>query len=227
LEQKSSPKGKGVKKVAYYGIAAALWAVAGTAIVTQYMSSSDAQPKSGSAQRKGDGPFGLDLSMPISELQYDEKESSLGKHLYALKAVPAPSSDFTLYAVNALPDAGICEVYARSSEMEGDSLGISVRAAADRVAAALTTKYGKPNKIDKCVGGDIFCAPENWSMSVMNGERGYAYEWQKVEKSTSIRSVALAVATTNLAVPFVVLRYEVNDKAKCEAASKADDAKNL
>lgn len=174
----------------------------------------------------GNGPFGLDLSLPFAKLDYDKKPIVPDKGIYAV-TVPSPSPDFNNYLVKAYPEAGICGLLAGSKDFDGDSNGGKVRGAIDALAAAMETKYGKPTKKDICNGGEIFCAPENWAMSIMNGDRVYGYQWKNLKSDNQVRDVTLVVAATELAVLSIGATYEVNNKAKCEAAAKAASAKNL
>lgn len=174
----------------------------------------------------GSGPFGIDLTIPTSKLGYDKQSVSPEEGIYGV-TVPSPSSSFEHYMVKALPDAGICAVYAASGEFSGDSNGSKVRAAIDAVAAAMETKYGKPAKKDLCNGGDIFCAPENWAMTIMNGDRVYGYQWKNIKAANNVHDITLGVASNNLAVLSFGVQYEVNDMRKCDDAIKANEAKHL
>jgi hypothetical protein len=171
------------------------------------------------------GPFGLDLAAPASKLDVDQSHSIPEKSLYALNSVPAPSADMDAYTVIAYPGIGLCQIRALSRTFDGDSLGSNVRAAADRLADALTTKYGKPKKTDGCNG--IMCDASYWAMAVMNGERAYAYQWKLGQTTGGVRSVTLWARTNELSEPYLRLDYEVNDEAKCKAAEKQNDAKSL
>ncbi len=174
----------------------------------------------------GSGPFGIDLAIPTSKLGYDKQSVSPEEGIYGV-TVPSPSPSFEHYMVKALPNAGICAVYAASSEISGDSNGSKVRAAIDAVAAALETKYGKPTKKDLCNGGDIFCAPENWAMTIMNGDRVYGYLWKDLKTTNNVHDITLVVTSNNLAIMSYGIHYEVNDKKKCGNEAKEIEAKHL
>ena len=173
---------------------------------------------------RGNGPFGLALDAKLSDLDVDEASSTPANGFYSLSAVPRPDPAFTTYAVVAFEDAGVCEIRAVSPVFDGDSLGSTVRAEMDRLASSLTSKYGKPEKHDYCGGGEVSCQSEFWAMSVMNGERGYGYEWKG---KAPIRSVSLNVSSNQFAEPGMRLDYEMGDAAVCEKAENSSRSGNL
>jgi hypothetical protein len=175
--------------------------------------------------RKGDGPFGLSLQSAISDLDVDRPESQPGKGLYVLRSVPSPSPDFDNYAVVAFDGVGICEIRASGEVDNSDSAGSSTMAKIDRIAESLETKYGPPTKRDTCIGGDVSCQQQFFAMSVMNGERLYAYQWNKAVPP--IREIIAGIVSTDLAGLIPRLEYQTGDAKACKAAAAKAGAANL
>ena len=74
-----------------------------------------------------DGPFGLRIGQPISDLSYAETGGEAG--VYSLTSVPKPMAEIDTYAVVAFPDTGICEIRAASKDFDSDAYGVNVKAA--------------------------------------------------------------------------------------------------
>lgn len=174
---------------------------------------------------RGDVPFGLASKSQPNNLDIDKEKDEEGSSLYPLNSVPAPSPDFVQYGVTAYNNVGLCDIRAVSETFENDSLGSEAKGFADRIAEALEAKYGKAKHTDACGGGDISCQNQFWAMSMMNGERAYAFEWDTVKPP--LRSITVWVASDNLARLSVRLDYELNDAAKCKAAENASRSTNL
>lgn len=175
----------------------------------------------------GTGPFGIDLAKSPDELGAELLEGGKAEGIFHLKSVPRPSSEFTSYFLVAPDSKTICEVRAASKELDGDSLGVQVRSQVDELAQALSIKYGQSKKYDVCGGGDVSCQGQFWSMSVMNGERVYGYEWANPVSDAKIRNIAITVSTTQFADPWYRLDYKTNDAGRCKIASQRARSKDL
>lgn len=174
---------------------------------------------------KGDGSFGLDLKDGPSRLQISKDGANPEKGFYLLTAVPSPSPQFSTYAVIAFDKVGICEIRAFSDEIAGDSLGAQTRGVVDRLADALSLKYGKGRALDYCAGGDVACEQQFWAMSLSNGERAYAHLWETTKPP--IRSIAVSATADNLSRLSVRLDYEIGDAKACAAAVTSAQGANL
>jgi len=175
----------------------------------------------------GGGPFGIDLSRGLAGLDVAPRQQTDPPGLYTLNSVPAPHSDFEAYAVVAHADVGICEIRAASSSRQ-DQHGVHSRQVVDRLAAALSTRYGEPRKLDRC--GGYSCDAEFWTMQLSEGSRTYGYEWTSPREqpgSMRPRSVSLSVQAPDIIQTFVRLDYEFGDARRCEQASRAAGAANL
>ncbi|MFZ5748020.1 MAG: hypothetical protein ACOY45_10265 [Pseudomonadota bacterium] len=178
-------------------------------------------------KRDGNGPFGIDLSASPDALGASAIEGQEDKGLFSLAHPPRPSSDFVDYYLVAFDDAGICEIRAVSADFDGDTLGGTVRATADRLAEALSSKYGKAKHSDFCGAGQVACEPQFWSMAVMNGEREYRYEWSPGTADPAVRTILLSVQAGQFAEPYLRIDYLVNDAGKCANAATKARANNL
>lgn len=161
------------------------------------------------------GPFGIHMGQPLDSLQ---TEATDRPELFNLAAIPKPHPDIEEVAVVGFPKTGVCVVKGIGYTQENDQTGASVRPIADRLADQLTLKYGKPSKFDKC--GGYFCDSVGWSMDVMNGERIYGYSWTGTKAKPlpeNVKELAVGVATTNLAQPYVVVEYIFDNEASCKA----------
>jgi hypothetical protein len=173
------------------------------------------------------GPFGIDLARGLQGLDVAPHQEGDQPGVHRLNSVPSPHPDFSVYAVVAYPDVGICEVRAISSA-EQDQYGVHAREVVDRLAAALTTRYGEPRKFDRCTG--YSCDAEFWTMQLSQGSRGYAYEWDSPREQPGgvrPRSVALSVQAPDILQTYARIDYEFGDERRCEAASRAAGAANL
>lgn len=174
-----------------------------------------------------DGPFGLDLSLPASKIEYDEKSSFPDEGKYTLDKVPKPSSDFVDYRVLAFPNVGICQIIAFTTGFGSDSLGAKARSITDKIASALTQKYGKPEKLSVCGGDEISCSSEFWAQSIQSGIRLYAYKWKNLRGYPDIREIQMKVISIDSLENVSMLNYYVNDRNKCDYAQSALSAEKL
>ncbi len=173
----------------------------------------------------GNGPFGLSYRAGPSDLDIDPESSTPDTGLYLLNSVPSPASEFETYGAVAFEKVGLCEIRSITPQFSNDSLGSSVTTLADKLADALTSKYGEGEKLDVCGGGSISCQQQFWAMSVMNGERVYGYDWKPTHEH--IREINLFVTSDNLAQLSLRLDYKIGDEKACENALNSVRASNL
>ena len=112
-----------------------------------------------------DGPFGLEMGMSKTEVE----EATRGKleavagssHLYATQSVPKTSDRFATYALQILPEAGLCQIRALGVDIKTSSHGIQLRSQFEATVEILEGVYGKYKKVDRLLPGSIWDDPED------------------------------------------------------------------
>lgn len=209
--------GNGVRVVA--GVAAGALLSVGAAVLAL------AAPAVHAASAPRDGPFGIYMGEPLSDLQVIGKADV--PHQYVVKA-PRPNAQFPLVSVFAYPSTGVCQVAGLSEALDADATGERARSIVDHVAEVLATKYGPyDDKRDECDDSDAACA-QNWTLEVLQQQARYAYVWRSLpsEKFGGVSQMLVRVVTTTATAPRVSVFYDSNTAA-CNAAKSASDAGGL
>ena len=171
------------------------------------------------------GPFGIDMGEPLASVGPTE---ALGMPAwYHVTSPPNPSPDFTTVDVEAFPSTGVCQVSSGGPEVTGDATGAAMTGQIDSVADALTSKYGKPTKIDDCSSGPI-CGSEFWTMAISQGDRRYGYRWDDIPNSrgSGVGRIVLGVKAKDL-TSSMVIGYFSKRAALCKKAENAAKAASL
>jgi hypothetical protein len=171
----------------------------------------------------GAGPFGIAMGAPVSSVGPTTEMDAPGS--YSVKSPPNPSADFPYVYVVAFPQTGICKIQGSGPDHEHDDLGSLVRSQADEVASALSTKYGRWTKTqDDCASE---CDSQYWAMSLADGNRRYAYEWDHPNNGAGpIGKIIIASQAEGLTTSLVI-DYESSKHDECLAAENAAKAASL
>ncbi|MEH6685542.1 MAG: hypothetical protein V7664_13695 [Qipengyuania sp.] len=187
--------------------------------------SASAEMSSGTA---GDGPFGFGMGMPISEV--DGATRMENPTQYRVSSPPKSHPDIEFVILEAYPETGICAIRGIGYDIAADGSGSTVRSKVDQLASALESKYGSQEKIDICTSGDIACASEYWMMTMSQGERAYAYIWDKPSEAmqkAALSNITLAARASSIATSYLVLEFYSDETASCETAQNASSAASL
>jgi hypothetical protein len=180
------------------------------------------------ARATPDGPFGIALGATVQSVPGLTRREDEG--LYSTRNPPVPHPDFEEIAVVAYPDAGICTVRGIGRQIENDASGITVRSAIDGLADALSTKYGTPERLDACSGGDIACESQFWMMTLLQGQRTYGARWETQNdtmRRNRIGSIYLVASAPSINSSAVLIEYHSSNRRACEAAERRERASAL
>jgi hypothetical protein len=172
------------------------------------------------------GPFGIAGGMALDDLSVEQLQPGL----YLVTDVPNPHVDFEEVYVTAWPSTGVCSVRANSPVQSSDSTGARTREIVMRVATQLQTRYGEPEITDRCVGylcRQGYSNPSMWAYEILQGERGYMYEFNPDGPVDHVTAVHLGAMVTNYAQPFARLEYTFDNAEACESAEAASGAESL
>lgn len=149
---------------------------------------------------------------------------------YEVTALPKPHPDFESVVLVAYPDTGICEIRGIGRTIEGDGSGGRIRAKVDDLSDALSTKYGKSTKFDRCSGGEIQCDGQFWMMTLDSGERAYGHEWttqNDTMRKNKVGEIYVGAAAVNIQASYPLLEFHSDNKTGCDKAEKASSVSSL
>jgi hypothetical protein len=172
-----------------------------------------------------DGPFGLKMGEPVSELHFADGEDDLSQ-ARLLDSVPRPMAELEKYAVLAYPDVGVCEIRSVSKTFDSDAYGNNIRPAMDELANLLDSKYGAHRKMAACSGYSC----QFFQMNLKDGSQVYAYEWSKATGAhlpPDISDVSLGAMAGDFNNTFYRLDYTSSKKDECNRARERLKAKSL
>lgn len=181
-----------------------------------------------------DGPFGLEVSMKMKQLEEINGKALdaivLQEHLYSMKVVPKPHIAFELYAVQVLPEAGLCQVRAIGKDLQTSSHGLQLKAAWQELLTALEGIYGQSKKTDLLLPGSIWKEPEDWMMGLLKHERFLSALWESSPTrplKNHIQQIGLEARAKDRDSGFLFLQYNFNNREVCEAELKAAEKEAL
>ncbi|MFZ6769411.1 hypothetical protein ACO0LM_20360 [Undibacterium sp. Di26W] len=179
------------------------------------------------------GPLGLVMGITEAELTNKLAYSASDKvrHLYT-GTPPRPMADFSDYFALATPLSGVCKIggYARFDTVNGN--GEQIRAAADRMAASLEEKYGKPSKKKDAISADVYRRkPQYWMVGLKEGSVSYGYRWAagKTVKDLpdDIMNIIVYAQAETIHQGGVGVIYEFSNYADCQKELKKEKTTKL
>ena len=177
------------------------------------------------AEGSYDGPFGLKMGEPVSELHFADGEDDPSQ-ARLLDSVPRPMAELEKYAVLAYPDVGICEIRSISKTFDSDAYGNNIRPAIDELAKLLDAKYGPHKKMAAC--GGYSC--QFFQMNLKDGSQVYAYQWSRgtgARLPADISDVSLGAMAGEFNDTYYRLDYTSSHKDECDRARERLKAKSL
>lgn len=166
-----------------------------------------------------DGPFGIAMGEPLSELGPVVKDDSG----YTLQSPPRTSPDIDMVSVEAYPTTGVCSIVAATKPNDTDPGAFNAKAHLDGLADALKSKYGPASKVDNCNAAPGVCS-QYLTQAIEAGQAHYAYLWSfKDARSDHIAQIVAAVEGVGDVTTSVMIMF-VSDNGACEAAKNAAGA---
>jgi hypothetical protein len=188
---------------------------------------SQAKGESTAARPDREGPFGIRLGSPLDSVPGITRGDD---GIYSTRTPPEPHPDFEEIVVVGYPGVGICTVRGIGRTIENDAGGNAVRASVDELAEALATKYGTPERIDACSGGDIQCESQFWMMTLLQGQRSYGARWRTANaemRRNHIGSLLVVARAPNISASVPVIEYQSDNVEGCRAAERRQRASAL
>ena len=174
---------------------------------------------------EGDLPFGLSSGAKLADLSIDLPMSKPDQGIYTLTNVPQPAEPFEKYSVTYVEGIGICTIRAMTAADRNDAIGTHTMATMERVAGALSGKYGKVDTLhDYCLGGAV-CEGRFWDYALRGGSRTYGYEW-RAPRAPKVRSIDFQAIGTDSGI-FILLTYDVGNAQACAKGQAQMNAKGL
>ena len=175
-----------------------------------------------------DGPFGLTMGISIETLTKDFGFTSEIKNpLWLDGTPPKPSNLFANYWILAGKKTGICKIAAYTESLEFNDSGDEIKSKADKVAEALSVKYGKAKNYDY---GNEYTKPDLWALSAEHGNAKYYYVWNKETGqgfSEDLEGIILDVVLTDFRTGFVIVSYNFKNFAECQKEQTELNSSNL
>lgn len=175
----------------------------------------------------GDGPFGIPMGVELEKLNViDNRDEETG--LSVLERAPDPSNQFPRVAVVSFPETGVCEVRALSELFDSDPYITAASPFVDRIADALSIKYGQAKKQDGCSGSA--CRSDYSLMHINDGSKWYGYEWNSSGDNplaSDVRRISLYITNPQFNDLQARIDYEFNNREACNEAATAALADGL
>jgi hypothetical protein len=181
-----------------------------------------------STKNVNDGPFGIAMAGAIDDVPGAEPFDKPG--LFKVGNPPKSHPDFESVVLVAYPDTGICQIRGIGRDLANDGSGSLIQSKIDSLSDALTTKYGKPETIDGCSGGDIACDSQFWMMTLLGGDRVYGRKWtlpNDMMKRNKVSEIYLVGNASDIQTSYPILEFHSADKSACKKAEQASSASVL
>lgn len=175
-----------------------------------------------------DGPFGLTMGISIETLTKDLGFISQNDNpLWFDGTPPKPSNLFTSYLIFAGKKTGICRIAAFTELVEFNDSGDEIKSKADKVADALSVKYGKAKNYDY---GSEYTKSDLWALSAEHGNAKYSYVWDKKTGQgfpEGLMTISVDVLPQDFRTGFVVVSYEFDNFTECQKEKSELNSSNL
>lgn len=185
--------------------------------------------------KPSDGPFGVRMGMPLSELealagplQTKDGFSYLGS------TAPTPHSRFTTYRFLVAEGVGLCGVKGATESIPSNVFGEGITDAFAEISEPLQEKYGKPSfAFDYVQRGSLWREPQDWMMGLLKEDRTLRSSWFKGEFKelkgknpanlpATLNSIVLKAVAYDMAAGYLVIDYSFENNDECVAlANKA------
>jgi hypothetical protein len=170
----------------------------------------------GAAPVARDGPFGIAMGEPLSELGPLEK---LGEQ-YKVLSPPRPSPGILVVTVEAFPSTGVCMITGVYTVNHNDPNGVAAKQLVDQLADILASKYGEFKKLDQCNNNSATCE-QYLTQAFENHSATYLYGWMlkgpRLDHLLALEVVADALDANSTTAN---IRYFSDNADACAAAEK-------
>jgi hypothetical protein len=160
--------------------------------------------------------FGISAGDKVETLDV-VRDIGEGKYLVN---VPSPHPEFEVYRVTASDTAGTCLVVAAGVDHDRDRYGDSVRAAYEKVAAAIDKRYGKGLEYDHLRSGALWDDRDEWVMAIAQNERSLQMAWTPEygsDLTDDITEILLTVNASSSSSSYLHLQYRFANYDACSA----------
>ena len=171
----------------------------------------------------GDGPFGFDIGADLSSYRNCDKTQTLG--IYECRSPEKPHPDMEAYLVQYFDGIGICWVKGIGKDIRDNGLGLSVKAATDKIKSQVAKVYGKPtDTFDFLSYGSIWDELDDWMMGLARKERFYSYAWSAddgFKKVKRVESIFVTARASSSDTGYVVVEFGGDNEGLCDEAKSA------
>lgn len=176
-------------------------------------------------QSKWDGPLGLTMGLTVAQLNAAglKLDPSKTPGAYFSETTPAPNGAFAAYMYHIGDHAGLCKVSAISEEIEANGAGDQIKRVFADLEEALTTKYGKPERLQFVKHDALFKEEKHWVMALKSGERFHMSYWSKdkgAQVSEPVGTITLEATSAAALTGRVRLVYEFTNIDQCVEETK-------
>lgn len=165
----------------------------------------------------GAGPLGLDMGMPLTQLQSKIKLKSDGPHQFSTPTLPDGHPDFDDYRLVVTPQHGLCKLTAWTPTIRTSVYGTELQSAFDRYFNALSSKYGVAKKFDYLRSGSIWDEGRDWMMALLKKERSLIAFWTEKELTLpdNLSAIKLQAYANGTEAGMVSISYEFKNASNC------------
>lgn len=138
-------------------------------------------------------------------------------YLFGTTTPPRPHPDFVVYNLIITPQHGLCKIGAVTKKFNSNIYGIELMSKFSELEAALSEKYGRPERQDLLLPGSIWSEPQDWMTALGKRERILTAFWESTESRKlpdNIKTVRLETGAL-AATGYFSLNYEFTNALDC------------
>lgn len=169
-----------------------------------------------------DGPFGLAMGIPRSELlnALNFKNKDEDKPYQFSGVPPKPVSGFETYALVATDGQGLCRISTLEDVNVVNDSGDQLKEETDKIAETLALKYGKYTKKYDFAHQDVYRRnPRFWMMALREKSVTYVYLWEPAKGSpalpNNLASIEISPGSAESGKGWVRIGYEFTNMSAC------------
>lgn len=171
-----------------------------------------------SVQGQAQGPFGATMGSPLSNYPSCKRLEGAPTY-YTCNTLPNPDASFELYAIRAVPRAGVCFVKAIGKDIRQDARGVATRAELRKLALQVEQTYGPHSALmDRIFSSSALKAEDEWLLAVERDERTFSYHWTKGNYPNGVDKIHVLAAATSAQTGFVVVEFHFRNENACDDA---------
>ncbi len=187
------------------------------------------KPPISTTQKTYDGPFGLSMGIPLTELVGTMGFKGSEDPFFYEGNPPKPVDGLNSYFAIATKKQGVCKIGASIDVTVVNATGDQIKAEADKVAELLELKYGKYTKKHDYAGQEVYKRnPQFWMMALKEEAVVYGYFWNSTANlPNNIKSIGVTSNATSLSSGYISIQYEFNNFKDCQSEFKSKKSSNL